>query len=221
MSYIRKKTQIVNNAICKSAITTTAAPYRPRGGTGGKSKKLMRGRPGSNFRFFRRHPSPSRSARSCRMTIRQTTTCLCLFAFPGPLKFRKESHAPPAPHPFPCCRVSLNRVGEAVNNKSARFFFTLRTEGGCAFNQMFLFAAPSCSRSCLLVQLFVRPATPHIGCHDISISAWRSLEIACLDETQAFACVTAYGRLTNRTSPSFGVADTSSEQSANMRAHPN
>ena len=158
MSYIRKKTQIVNNAICKSAITTTAAPYRPRGGTGGKSKKLMRGRPGSNFRFFRRHPSPSRSARSCRMTIRQTTTCLCLFAFPGPLKFRKESHAPPAPHPFPCCRVSLNRVGEAVNNKSARFFSPFARKVGapsirCFFLPHLRAAGLACLSSCLCGQL--------------------------------------------------------------------
>ena len=81
-------------------------------------------------------------------------------------KISQGKSSPPAPHPFPCCYVSPNRVGNAVNNESARFCCTLRASGGRAFNQMFLFAAPWCSSSCLLVQLFVRLATLHIGCHD-------------------------------------------------------
>ena len=94
-----KKLRIANNIICKGAITTIAAPPRTRVGDRRKKQKLMSGRLGRNFCVFRRRPSPTHSARSSGMTFRQATTCLCLLSFPGPLKYRKESHAPRIPTP--------------------------------------------------------------------------------------------------------------------------
>ena len=65
---------------------------------------------------------------------------------------------PAAPHPFPCCRVSLNRVGEAVNNKSARFFSPFARKVGapsirCFFLPHLRAAGLACLSSCLCGQL--------------------------------------------------------------------